>query len=83
MELSFLNKDPIGEEVFQQLRPGDVICYVLAPHLLPTNPLRQWHGRILSVDDISGNVLVAVLDAGYGEETEYVHRKEIIAVGRS
>jgi hypothetical protein len=82
MNLSFLDNRSISREVFQQIRPGDVICYVLAPYLLPIDPLRQWHGRVLSLDSVSENVLVTILDAGYGEETEQVHRKEIIAVSR-
>ena len=70
----------ISREKFQQIVVGDFITYLLAPDLLPSNPLREWHGRVeqVKVED----VLVSLLDEGYAGLTEVVNRHEIISVSK-
>jgi hypothetical protein len=72
----------ISEEEFQQIVRGDIITYLLAPEMQPTNPLRQWHGRV-EEHDKAGWVEVTVLDEGYVGDTDIVRRTEILAVRKS
>ena len=71
-------KPSIPLEVFKRLRPGDSITYLLSHSQGPTNPHREWHGRVECV--LGDHVMVASLDEGYLEETERVCRSEIIVV---
>ncbi|HZU00086.1 MAG TPA: hypothetical protein VFA10_10520 [Ktedonobacteraceae bacterium] len=68
----------ISQERFQQIAEGDHIIYLLAPELLPSNPLREWHGRVEQVH--AEEVQVSLMDEGYVGLTELVRRQEIIAV---
>jgi hypothetical protein len=68
----------ISQEAFKQMTVGDLIIYLLSPHRQPTNPLREWHGRIEQVSDET--VWVSSLDEGYIGLTEIVSKQEIIAV---
>lgn len=70
----------ISREIFQRIVVGDLITYLLAPDLLPSNPLREWHGRVeqVNVEEVS----VSLLDEGYIGLTEQVSRQEIIAVSK-
>ena len=67
----------ISQEAFQQIAVGDIIIYLLAPNLRPTNPLREWHGRVEQVS--AEAVLVSSLDEGYTGQREMVRRQEIIS----
>jgi ribosomal protein L21E len=68
-------KPAIPLEVFKRLRPGDSITYLLSPSQGPTNPHREWHGRIECV--LEDHVTVTSLDEGYLEETERVWRSRL------
>ncbi len=70
----------ISQEAFQQIAVGDLIIYLLSPNQQPTNPLREWHGRVEQVSDEA--VRVSSLDEGYIGLTEIVSRQEIIAVSK-
>ena len=72
----------ISAEEFQQIVRGDIITYLLAPYLQPTNPFKEWHGRVEEHDQ-AGWVEVTVLDEGYVGETEIVSRTEILSVAKS
>ncbi len=72
-----LRKPCINEIKFRQIVRGDYITYLLPLRDLPTNPQREWHGRVLSVGVEAVRVLV--LDEGYAGETEIVRRTEIVA----
>ena len=62
----------------QQIGKGDIITYLLPPRSCPSNPFREWHGRVEWVG--SELVKVTVLDEGYTGETEFVMRTEIVSV---
>jgi hypothetical protein len=47
----------------------------------PSNPFREWHGRVEWVGPEC--VKVTVLDEGYTGETEFVMRTEIVSVTKS
>jgi hypothetical protein len=60
---------------------GDLITYLLPPEMQPSNPLREWHGKV-EASHPNGWVLVTILDKGYAGETEIVQRTEILTVTR-
>jgi len=68
----------ISWDAFMQIAVGDLISYLLTPNQRPTNPLREWHGRVEQVS--AEAVLVSSLDEGYIGEKETVRRQEIISV---
>ena len=65
-------------EALRQIDKGDVITYLLPPRSCPSNPFREWHGRVEWVGPEL--VKVTVLDEGYTGETEFVMRTEIVSV---
>ena len=71
----------INVETFKQIAEGDIITYLLPANTLPTNPLREWHGRVKRVG--AEEVLVSLLDEGYRNDTEIVVRTQIISVTKS
>ena len=75
---SGMERTCISQEIFQHIVVGDLITYLLAPDLLPSNPLREWHGRVeqVNVEEVS----VSLLDEGYIGLTEQVSRQEIVSV---
>jgi hypothetical protein len=77
---SGMERTCISHEIFQRIVVGDLITYLLAPDLLPSNPLREWHGRVeqVNVEEVS----VSLLDEGYIGLTEQVSRQEIISVSK-
>jgi hypothetical protein len=58
---------------------GDFITYLLPPEMQPSNPLREWHGKVEATYP-NGWVLVTILDKGYAGETEIVKRTEILTI---
>lgn len=72
-------KPCISEETFKCIVSGDLITYLLAPEMLPVDPLREWHGRVEKVCG-ADVVMVTVLDEGYVGERELVKRSEILTV---
>src|SRR5581483_4641819 len=74
------NGSHISQEIFQQITVGDIVTYLLTPDMLPTNPLREWHGRVEQVN--AEEVLVSLLDEGYVGLTEAVKKQEIISVSK-
>ena len=68
----------ISQEAFRQIAVGDLIIYLLAPNLQPTNPLREWHGLVEQVS--ADAVMVSSLDEGYMGQREMVRRQKIISV---
>ncbi len=77
-ELEKTYRPHIGREALQQIHKGDIITYLLAPRSCPSNPLREWHGRVEWIGPEW--VKVMVLDEGYSGETEFVMRTEIVSV---
>ncbi len=75
------DKPCISQEAFKQIAVGDLIIYLLSPNQQPTNPLREWHGRVEQVSDEA--VRVSSLDEGYTGLTEIVSRQEIISVRKA
>lgn len=71
----------ISQEDFHRIVRGDIITYLLAPDMQPTNPLREWHGRVEKHSQ-AGWVGVMLLDEGYVGETEIVRRTEILSVAK-
>ncbi len=65
-------------DTFKQIAKGDIITYLLPVHMEPTDPLKEWHGRVERVK--AEGVLVSSLDEGYYGYTEAVMRTEIISV---
>ena len=74
-------KPCISVEAFKQIAKRDIITYLLPAHMQPTNPLKEWHGRVEQVN-VAG-VQVSLLDEGYYGNTETVMRTEIISVTKS
>jgi hypothetical protein len=74
------NRSCISQEIFQHIAIGDLVTYLLAPNLLPSNPLREWHGRVEQVR--AEGVHVSLTDEGYIDLTELVRWQEIIAVSK-
>lgn len=76
-----VRKPCINEIKFQQIIRGDYITYLLPLRDLPTDPQREWHGRVrwVGVEAVG----VSVRDEGYEHEQEVVHRDQIIVVERA
>ena len=72
------NRLGLSTERLRQVAVGDTITYLLSPAQQPTNPLRQWHGRVEKV--YGGCVSVVVLDDGYTGEVEMVRETEILSI---
>ena len=72
----------ISRYTFQQIVKGDIITYRLPLDMLPTNPLREWHGRVEAIKQQEG-VEVMVLDEGYSGEKEIVKQTDIVAVAKN
>lgn len=79
--LSRTRKPCIDVETFKQIAEGDIVTYLLSADKLPTDPLKEWHGRIKGVN--AEVVVVSLLDEGYCNDTEMVMRMEIISVTKS
>jgi hypothetical protein len=79
--LSRTRKACINAETFKQIAEADIITYLLPTKMMPTDPLREWHGRVKEV--MAEGVLVSSLDEGYCNCTEMVMRTEIISVTKS
>jgi hypothetical protein len=77
---SDVNRSRISLEIFRQIAVGDLVAYLLAPEMLPNNPLREWHGRVEQVN--AEGVLVSLLDEGYIGLTEWVEWREILSVSK-
>jgi hypothetical protein len=58
---------------------GEVITYHLLPAQRPTNPNKEWHGRVQVVctPDV---VLVELLEPGYEGLREFVRASQIVYV---
>ena len=69
------------EEALRQINKGDIVTYLLPPSSCPSNPFREWHGRVEGIGPEL--VKVTVLDEGYAGETEFVMRTEIMSVTES
>lgn len=65
-------------EALRQINKGDIITYLLPPRSCPSNPFREWHGRVEWVGPEV--VKVTVLDEGYTGETEFVMSSQIVSV---
>jgi hypothetical protein len=67
------------------LHPGTTIYYRLLPCQLPTNPQKEWAGRILQCHiGMPGSLDVALvesLEPGYTPDTEFVLLDQITRVG--
>jgi len=74
-------KPCISVEAFKQIAKGDIITYLLPAHMRPTDPLKEWHGRVEQVN--AEAVLVSSVDEGYYGDTEIVMRSEVISVAKS
>lgn len=72
-------KRSISTQEFQHIVKGDIIKYRLPPSMFPINPLREWHGRVESINQ-QGWVEVTVLDEGYVGLSEMVKSSEIVAI---
>jgi hypothetical protein len=64
-------------EPCQRLAKGDVITYRLTAAHLPTDPLREWHGRVESIH--ADAVIVTILDEGYAGQREVVGWVQILS----
>ena len=73
----------ISTQEFEQIVKGDIITYHLQPSMLPTHPLKEWHGRIERVDRQKKWVEVALLDEGYIGLSEIVRVGEIVAIAKN
>jgi hypothetical protein len=71
----------ISEKAFEQIAKGDIITYLLPTHMRPTNPLKEWHGRVEEI--IVTGVQVSLLDEGYYGDRETVMITGIISVMKS
>lgn len=74
-------KPCISTETFKQIAQGDIITYLLPAHIWPTNPLKEWHGRVKWVN--AEEVQVSILDEGYSGYTEIVIRTQIVSLSKS
>jgi hypothetical protein len=75
-------KSTISAQDFKQIVKGDIINYRLPPSMFPNNPLREWHGRVESVNQ-RGWAEVTVLDEGYVGLSEVVKSSEIVSIAKS
>jgi hypothetical protein len=62
-----------------QLTPGTVIVYLLRPSQLPTDPTKEWRGRVLGPYGAEA-VMVEVLNEGFEGEQEPAFIDQIIRV---
>jgi hypothetical protein len=64
-------------ESCQRLAKGDVITYRLTAAHLPTDRLREWHGRVESIH--ADAVIVTLLDEGYAGQREVVGWAQLLS----
>ena len=65
-----------------QPQPGEVIIYHLLPSQRPTDPNKEWHGRV-QVVCTPDMVLVELLEPGYEGLQEFVRVSQIVHVNTS
>jgi len=68
---------------YSQLKPDSVVSYVLRDEQHPSDPFRQWTGRVLRVNigkpSLLNNVYVESLEPGYEGCCEYVLIEQIVS----
>jgi hypothetical protein len=62
----------------QEIKPGDIVFYVLRRKDKPVEPERKWKGRILCIS--ASYATVKVLEKGYEREEETIFVKQIVQV---
>jgi len=65
---------------YSELKPGAIIFYHLRPEQLPTDPMRDWRGKVKSVYDSCNGVRVEVLNEGFEGEEEPVYFQQIVRI---
>ena len=65
---------------YSELKPGTIIVYHLRPEQLPTDPMRDWRGKVKSVYDSCNGVRVEVLNEGFEGEEEPVYFQQIVRI---
>jgi hypothetical protein len=64
----------------QEIKPGDVVFYVLRAKDKPVEPARKWKGQVVHISRYYATV--RVLEQGYEQEEETIFVKQIVQVER-
>jgi hypothetical protein len=66
------------------LQPGTIIYYKLLPKDRPTNPDKEWRGRVLQlipVDPVGASMVhVECIEEGYEGDKEYILAHQIVYI---
>ncbi len=60
-----------------EITTGDIISYVILPQDLPTNPQREYTGKVIAVYPQTHMMKVALIDLAYKGFTEMVYFSQI------
>jgi hypothetical protein len=73
----------ISQKEFVALHVGDIIYYLLSLADKPTNPEREWKGRITLIRQADEYTCVSLLDEGYEVYSDEVYRPQIVRYERA
>jgi len=65
----------------QEIKPGDIVLYVLRRRDKPVEPERRWKGRILCISPFYA--IVKVLEKGYEREEETIFLRQIVQIANT
>ena len=66
---------------YERLTVGAVIVYLMRPEQLPTNPEREWRGKVVKVySSAARGGAVELLEAGHEGLTELVYTEQVIRI---
>lgn len=75
-------QDPLSEQEFSAIAPGDTIFFHLSPKELPTHPEKEWSGIVTAIHSVHKFAIVQVLTEGFEGDEDEVHCSQIIQVKR-
>ncbi len=73
---------PITQAEYNTLKQGDIIYYLLTPKDLPTNPQKEWKGKVALINYTSRFVKVISLEEGFEGDSELIRGNQIVRVER-
>lgn len=65
----------------QEIKPGDIVFYVLRGKDKPAEPERKWKGQIVCISHYYATV--KVLEEGYEQEEEIIFVRQIVRVEKT
>ncbi len=75
----------MNDRSIREILEGQIIYYRLAPKDRPTNPAKEWRGRVKQFIPATPNmkasvVVVESLEPGYEEQVEYIIANQVTRI---